>query len=79
MTTTLTSVIKMCNQISDNIGLHLTSEQAVHKVVNHLQLFWAKSMKGDLITYFQNDGKLLNETSKKAAAQIANFQSSYSD
>lgn len=48
-------------------------EQAVKNVVNHIQLFWAKSMKEGLITYFQNDGKLLNEISKQAAAQLVIF------
>ena len=75
MTAKLTNIIKMSNQISDNIGLHLTPDKAVDKVVNHIQLFWAKSMKEDLITYFQSDGRLLNEISKQAAAQLINIQS----
>jgi formate dehydrogenase subunit delta len=74
MTTKLTNIIKMSNQISDNIGLHLTPEKAVDKVVNHIQLFWAKSMKNDLISYLQSDGRLLNEISKQSAAQLANIQ-----
>ena len=61
----------MCNQISDNIGHHLTPTQAADKVVNHLTLFWAKSMKTDLIKYYQNDGSGLNDISKLAVAKLS--------
>ncbi|WOH36574.1 formate dehydrogenase subunit delta [Thalassotalea fonticola] len=64
----------MSNQISDNIGLHLSAEQAVDKVVNHIQLFWAQSMKNDLIAYYKNDGQLLNELSKLATIKLAEMQ-----
>lgn len=65
------SVIKMINQISDNLCMHLCSEQAVDKVVEHIQLFWARSMKDDLITYYKNDGELLNDISQLAIIQLA--------
>jgi formate dehydrogenase subunit delta len=71
MTAKQTSIIKMCNQISDNIGYQLTADQCADKVVNHLTLFWAKSMKEELIRYYQEDGQLLNETSKIVAQKLA--------
>ncbi|TWX63540.1 formate dehydrogenase subunit delta [Colwellia demingiae] len=74
MTVKLTNIIKMSNQIADNIGLHLDSDQAVDKVVNHIQLFWAKSMKHDLITYYQNDGNLLNEISQQATIRLVEIE-----
>ena len=63
MTTKYDSIIKMCNQIADNVGTHLSIEEAADKTLNHIRLFWAKSMKEDLITYYKNDGELLNEIS----------------
>ncbi|WNC71572.1 formate dehydrogenase subunit delta [Thalassotalea psychrophila] len=71
MTIRLNSIIKMCNQISDNIGHHLTPIQAADKVVNHLTLFWAKSMKAQLIQYYQNDGAELNDISKLAVEKLS--------
>ena len=70
-----TSVIKMINQISDNIGLHFTSEQAVDKVVEHIELFWARSMKNDLIAYNQDGGELLNTIAQLAAVKLTHIKS----
>jgi len=70
MTTKYDSVIKMSNQIADNIGLHLSTEQAADKVLNHIRLFWAKSMKEDLITYYQKGGGLLRDTTKLAVEKL---------
>ena len=63
MTTKYDSIIKMCNQIADNVGTNLSIEEAVNKTLNHIRLFWAKSMKEDLIIYYKNDGELLNKIS----------------
>jgi len=60
----------MSNQIADNIGLHLSKEQAADKVVNHIQLFWAKSMKNNLIKYFQEDGAQLGSITKRAVEKL---------
>lgn len=70
MTTTNDSIIKMSNQIADNIGLHLSPEQAADKVCNHIRLFWAKSMKSDLIRYYQEDGDRLGATTKLAVEKL---------
>ncbi len=70
MTTKNDSIIKMSNQIADNIGLHLTTEQAADKVFNHIQLFWAKSMKNNLIAYYQEDGTRLGSTTKLAVEKL---------
>jgi len=60
----------MSNQIADNIGMHLSTEQAADKVVNHIQLFWAKSMKNNLIKYFQEDGAQLGNITKRAVEKL---------
>ncbi len=70
MTTKYHSIIKMSNQIADNIGMHLSTEQAADKVVNHIQLFWAKSMKNNLIKYFQEDGAQLGNITKRAVEKL---------
>ena len=71
MATKLNSIIKMCNQISENIGYQLTPTQAAEKVENHITLFWAKSMKTELIKYYQNDGEALSDISKLAAKKLS--------
>jgi formate dehydrogenase subunit delta len=77
MTTKNDSIIKMSNQIADNIGLHLSTEDAADKVLNHIRLFWAKSMKNDLIKYYQEDGARLGDTTKRAVEKlIANTNNS---
>lgn len=70
MTTKNDSIIKMSNQIADNIGLHLSPEEAADKVLNHIRLFWAKSMKSDLIKYYQEDGARLGDTTKLAVEKL---------
>ena len=70
MTTKYDSIIKMSNQIADNIGMHLSTEQAADKVLNHIRLFWAKSMKEDLIFYYKSDGTLLNNVVKLTVEKL---------
>ena len=70
MTAKYDSIVKMSNQIADNIGLHLSSEQAADKVCNHIRLFWAKSMKNNLIKYYQEDGERLGSTTKLAVEKL---------
>ena len=60
----------MSNQIADNIGLHLSTEQAADKVLNHIRLFWAKSMKNNLIKYYHEDGSQLSATAKLAVEKL---------
>lgn len=71
MNETQASTVRMINQIADNVGLNLAPEQAASKVVQHIHLYWAISMKNDLIAYYKNDGKLLNNVSQLAANQLA--------
>lgn len=65
------NLIKMVNQIAANICFQATGQSAVLKITNHLQLFWAKSMKQDIIEYYQQDGDGLSELSGQAIALLA--------
>ncbi|WP_281560838.1 formate dehydrogenase subunit delta [Thalassomonas sp. RHCl1] len=65
------NLIKMVNQIAANICFQSTEQEAVLKIVNHLQLFWAKSMKQDIIEYYQQGGEELSELSAQAVARLA--------
>ena len=66
----LLNLIKMANQIADNICHQDTSSEAIAKLANHLTLFWAKSMKADILAYYREDGSQLSEPVKKALEQI---------
>ncbi|SFC69130.1 formate dehydrogenase subunit delta [Pseudoalteromonas denitrificans] len=64
------NLIKMANQISDNICHQSDDEETAKKVLNHIQLFWAKSMKLDIIAYYQTDGSELTNVAKLAIKQL---------
>lgn len=62
-------LVSMANQISRNCSL--TSEnEAVAMVANHLQKFWSRAMKQALKDYASTDGQALDDTARKAAAQL---------
>ena len=46
-------LVKMANQIADNFSFH---EDAVDRLADHLQRFWAPSMRKKLIEYMQTGG-----------------------
>jgi formate dehydrogenase subunit delta len=43
-------LVKMANQIADNFSFH---EDAVDRLADHLQRFWAPSMRKKLIEFMQ--------------------------
>lgn len=49
----LDQLVKMANQIADNFSFH---EDAVARVADHLQRFWAPSMKRQLIDHHRAGG-----------------------
>ncbi|MBE0438619.1 MAG: formate dehydrogenase subunit delta [Gammaproteobacteria bacterium] len=65
----LNTLIRMANQIADN-NHHYPFEQAVALVCNHLQKFWAKAMKMQIIAYYHNDGSELNPVVTAAIKQL---------
>ncbi|KGJ95981.1 formate dehydrogenase subunit delta [Thalassotalea sp. ND16A] len=62
----LQNLIKMLNQIAANICLAGDEQQAAVEVAHHIVAFWAKSMKVDVIEYYQSDGEQLLPVSKQA-------------
>ncbi len=47
-------LVKMANQLSDNFSFH---EDAVDRLVEHLQRFWAPSMRRKLSGYVEAGGE----------------------
>jgi formate dehydrogenase subunit delta len=46
-------LVKMANQIADNFSFH---EDAVDRLADHLQRFWAPSMRNKLIEFLDAGG-----------------------
>lgn len=46
-------LVKMANQIADNFSFH---EDAVERLADHLQRFWAPSMRNKLIELLEAGG-----------------------
>lgn len=65
MRTAKEQLIHMVNQIAEN-NQHGGIEQAANVTCGHMQKFWARSMKNDIIEYLKDDGADLSETSKAA-------------
>ena len=47
-------LVKMSNQIADNFSFH---EDAVDRLADHLQRFWAPSMRKKLIEFLEAGGE----------------------
>jgi len=52
-------LVKMANQISENFSFH---DDAVERLTDHLQRFWAPSMRQKLIEFHQSGGSGLMPT-----------------
>jgi formate dehydrogenase subunit delta len=70
LTRELEHLIKMINQIADNIAIGDDDAIIAAKVTEHLQLFWAPPMKKKIINYAANDGEKLNVVAKVAVSQL---------
>jgi formate dehydrogenase subunit delta len=64
--TELQHLIKMMNQISDNMALTENDELAAARVADHIKRFWARSMKEKIISYASSDGEMLQGVSMAA-------------
>lgn len=69
-TTELDHLIKMVNQIADNIAIGEDEASTAPKVVDHLNRFWARPMKDKIIDYAAADGKKLNKVAKLAVQKL---------
>ncbi len=67
---TLSSLIKMVNQIADN-NVHVgTTDDAANAVASHITRFWARPMKQQINEYLNEGGEELNEIARQAVTQL---------
>jgi formate dehydrogenase subunit delta len=67
----LQRLIAMANQIADNLRPAAADDAAAAGLVaNHIRLFWARSMKAQLLDYLAKDGTELNTVARLALASI---------
>ncbi len=69
--TELQHLIKMINQIADNIVLGESDESAATALASHITRFWARPMKQKIISYADSDGEKLQGVAREALAQLA--------
>lgn len=66
----LEHLIKMINQISENIACSESDASRVSAIAAHVEKFWARSMKKKILAYADADGSMLNPLSKKAVQKL---------
>jgi formate dehydrogenase subunit delta len=67
----LQHLVEMANQIATNLRATAGDDAAAAELVaNHLRLFWARSMKRQIVEYSQAHGSELNEVAKLALSSI---------
>ncbi|WP_108126345.1 formate dehydrogenase subunit delta [Saccharospirillum mangrovi] len=59
-------LIKMINQIADNISATLDEDKAAEIIATHVRKFWAKPMKDDIRKYLETGGAELTARAKRA-------------
>ncbi|MBZ9560055.1 MULTISPECIES: formate dehydrogenase subunit delta [Modicisalibacter] len=64
----LSQLVKMVNQIAAN--QHGDPSTAAQRVTSHLQKFWARSMKAQIIDYLDSDGSQLSPVAREAVADL---------
>jgi formate dehydrogenase subunit delta len=70
MNTELQHLIKMINQIADNVAMGESVEQAAAKVADHLRRFWAPSMRQQIFDYVDTGGAKLKAVSRAAIIEL---------
>ena len=60
-------LVKMVNQIADNFSFH---DDAVDRIADHLQRFWAPSMQEKLIEFERMDGAGLKPAAREALQRL---------
>ena len=64
------NLVSMLDQIANNNSYKKTDEETARIVANHLQKFWARSMRDKMTQYLSDDGPELTNVSKLALAQL---------
>jgi formate dehydrogenase subunit delta len=70
MSIELDHLIKMINQIADNIAIGEDEVATAHKVCDHINRFWAPPMKVKIVAYASSDGERLNTVAKIAVTSL---------
>lgn len=60
-------LVKMANQIADNFGFH---DDAIERTADHLQRFWAPSMRQKLLEYHADGGDGLRQAVREALRRL---------
>jgi len=60
-------LVKMINQIADNFSFH---DDAVDRVTDHVQRFWAPSMQEKLIKFVRSGGADLRPAAQEALKRL---------
>ncbi len=63
----LETLIHMANQIAVNNAHYADAAERIH---THLKKFWARSMKGQIVAYLQQDGSELSPLAREAVARL---------
>ena len=69
--TELEHLIKMINQIADNVTTGESDEVRAQNVAAHLKRFWAPSMHGTLRSYAETDGEMLQPIARRAVELLS--------
>jgi formate dehydrogenase subunit delta len=66
---TTAAIVRMANQIGDNFG-HLSGDEAAGALTTHLKMFWAPSLRAELVRYLKAGGKGLSPLVVIAAQRL---------
>lgn len=66
----MTHLVKMANQIAENIGVGVSSDIAVDKVRNHIRMFWARPMKEKICAELESHSTELLPVAAEALQDI---------
>jgi len=63
----LERLIRMANQIAENFSFH---DNSVERTLDHMQRFWAPSMRERIVTHARCGGEGLNATAHAAVRKL---------
>jgi formate dehydrogenase subunit delta len=69
--TQIKNLVSMLNQIANNNNYKKTDEETAKIVANHIQKFWARSMREKMKLYAAEDDAELSNVAKLALATIS--------
>jgi len=67
MTDEVAKLVRMANQIADNFAFH---DDTVERIADHIQRFWAPSMRRRIMDFNADGGKGLKSEVREAVKRI---------